>query len=823
VSVEDHTDRTDEPETTRGNVPIALTPLIGRGPALEELRSLLARTRLLTLCGPGGVGKSRLAAALAEGVREEFAGGAWWADLSDIVDVGLVAQGVATAVLPDASVNDPVAAIARALAASSLLVLDNCEQVVNGCGALVVELLARAPALRITATSRQSLGIAGEQVWRVAGLVVDGPEPIGRVPDPDGNAVSLFMARAQAATAQRFAPQAPETEQAVAEICRWLDGMPLAIELAAARVNVLSVSQIAERIKRDSGLLRQTTPTAPERQRTLQDTLEWSHQLLAPAEQRLFARLGVFRGSFSLAAAEMICADEALSEGRILDLLSRLIDQSLVQVVDSAEAPRYRLLATVRHYALGKLEAAGELEATSGRHATFFSGLGHAARGGLGAGDQLRWLARLELAHDNLAEALRWLFAHSPAQAVELASELWPFSYQRGYYREARSWFEQALACGDEIPTPARIDALLKAGEVAFLQCDYPVAIDHLQAALELMGPGGDQRAAGIARQRLGSIAREQGRYAQSRAMHEQSMAIWEALGDREGVASAQDYLGFAAWLSGDFERAESVGRQALETFRQAGRLRDVASALISLGAGAIYRDELEVAAERLSEALSISRRLGFQEGIAWSLHQLAILARRRRRPAHEAAGMLHDALLVHQQLGDRWRIASVLEEIAGSVLVRRDPALAVRMLASAQELRNRIGTPVPTAESPDRDAALARLRRRLSRTAFDEERLQGRLLEVEEAIDLAVRAIETLDQASEGGLVNRTAILTPRELAVLELLARGQTNREIAAELYISPSTAGVHVSNILRKLGAKRRVDAAGLAHTLGLLPTR
>ncbi|MGP0053287.1 MAG: tetratricopeptide repeat protein [Solirubrobacteraceae bacterium] len=802
-----------------GNLPMQLTQLLGRGAALQELRSLLWRTRLLTLCGPGGAGKTRLAAALGEAVKADLIGGAWWADLSSSVDSQLVTQAVAAALLPGEQVNDPLAAIVRQLAAPALLVLDNCEQVAAGCAALVVDLLARSPALRIVVTSRQSLGIPGEQVWRVPGLAVEGLDPAG---GGDEGAVALFMARALEA-AHNFSAGSPGARAAVTEICDCLDGLPLAIELAAARVSVLNVEQIAERLRSGSDLLRQSNLAAPGRHRTLQDTLEWSHQLLADDEQVLFRRLGAFRGRFALRAAEAVCADDLMPAGEVLDLLSRLIDQSLVQVVESPTLPRYRLLGTVRQHALRKLKAAGELEATLQRHAVHYHALGPRARAGLAGPDQISWLEALELDHDELSQALGWLFEHAPAQAGELASALWPFCYQRGYYDEARSWFERTLSCGTELPATSRIDSMLKAGEVSFLQCDYAVAIGHLTDALELIGPDGDRQAAAIAHQRLGSIAREQGRYEEARSLHGQAMAILAALGDNEGVAATQNYLGFVAWLAGDHDVCEDACSRALEEFRRVGNLRDVAATLINLGANALYAGRYELAAERLEEALAISRQLGFQEGVAWSLHELAILGRRRRRPTHDAELMLRDALLVHQQLGDRWRMASVIEELAGTVLVRRDGALAARLMACSQALRSRIAAPVPPAEAPDHQAALARIRRQLNTTGFESAWSEGLRLELDRAVDEAVAAVASLDAGSGGGEGQSTPILTPRELAVLELLSQGLTNREIAAALYISPSTAGVHVSNILRKLQAKRRVDAAGRAHTLGLLATR
>jgi len=824
-----HAQRVDEPEAL-GNLPVQITQLLGRQQALEELATLLWGTRLLTLSGPGGVGKSRLAAALAELVRADFVGGAWWVDLADLtdsVDATRVATKVGAILLPGEQLNDPAAAVARQLAPSSLLVLDNCEQIASGTARLVVDLLARAPALRVIVTSRQSFGIPGEQVWRVPGLAIENGRDASAAGDGDGpapaGAIALFAQRAQeAGGGLELEGGRDGVRAAVTEICELLDGLPLAIELAAARLSVLSVEQIAERLRRDTSLLRQPSRAAPGRHRTLEDTLNWSHQLLSESEQRLFRRLSVFRGPFSLRAVEAVCSDDLLPAEDILDLLSLLIDQSLVQVVESPSLPRYRLLGTLRRYALKKLEAAGELEATVARHADHYHELGARARIGLAGPDQVMWVEGLALDHDNLADALRWLFAHTPARAAELASALWPFYYQRGYYDEARGWFEQALAAAEQLSVPALVDALLKAGEVAFLQCDYQVAGAHLHRALDLLGDEpSEPRAEAIARQRLGSIAREQGRYEEARRLHGQSLAIWTTLGEADGIASSQNYLAFVAWLAGDFEQAEAPGLEALTVFRRAGNLRDVAVTLISLGASALYRGEWELAVERLNEALTISRRLGFQEGMAWSFNELAVLARHRRRTATDPEIMLRDALLVHQQLGDRWRMASVLEEIGGAVFARRDASLAVRLLACASALRERLGTPVPPAEAPDLEAAIARLQRHLTAAGFESAWAEGRGLEVDLAAGLAVAAINELGEGAAAGGPEIAPVLTPRELAVLELLSQGHTNREIAGTLYISPSTAGVHVSNILRKLGAKRRVDAAGRAHALGLLP--
>lgn len=820
--IEQQIDDGDQP--VLGNLPGQLTRLVGRERALEELTALTWGTRLLTLCGPAGAGKTRLAIAVAEAVRADCVGGAWFVDLATTLDNSLVGQVVATALLPGEPTIDPTpAAIARRFSGSTLLVLDNCEQVVEGCAELITALLGHSHQLRIMATSRRSLGVPGEHVWRTVGLdVVDdeaGPDDLDRRPGELRGAVALFYERAREASSL-FDPDRPEVRGAVLEICRRLDGMPLAIQLAAARVPVLGVAQIAERLAQDTSVLRQQGAGVPARHRTLEATLEWSYRLLTVDEQRLFRRLAAFRGTFSLAAAEVICADDGQDSTEVLDALGSLVDRSLVQVVDFPDAPRYELLATVRQYAAHKLDADGVQADIRQRHAGWFHSLARDANRGLAGAERLHWLARIELERDNCNAALHWQLVHAAADAARLASLLWPFWYLRGYYREARLWFEQVLGADAELTPSLRADVLIKAGEVAFLQCDYELAGEHIRRALELTDQLGDRPATATALQRLGSIAREQGHFTDARRLHRDSLAIWRELGDCYGIARSQNYLGFVAWLAGDHAGAAQLCGEALSVFQRDRHDQDAVEALVNLGAAALYGEELELARERLEQALTLSRELGFQEGIAWSQHELAIAGRRSRRPQSDNAGRLQEALLIHQRLGDRWRITSVLEEIAGGLLARDDPTRAVVLLRAAQSLRERLGAPVPPVERSDRDAALARARSRLRPVKFESTWSGGRALAAEDAIDLAVVAIHRLtSDLGPRDDVDLAATLTRRELAVLELLSQGHTNREIAAALYISPSTAGVHVSNILHKLGAKRRVDAVAMAHKLGL----
>jgi predicted ATPase/DNA-binding CsgD family transcriptional regulator len=815
--VTEHQESAGDHSPAAGNLPAQLTSLVGRARELAELSALMAGTRLLTLTGPGGSGKSRLGLAVARAHASEYPGGAWWVNLASLSDPDLVAQHVAGAFdLSPLPAEAAAAALARRVRAQrTLLVLDNCEHVADETAALTVGLLGSCPALQVVASSRQSLGVPGEQLFRVGGLAVNAPGDRSAEP----GAVDLFLERA--AWAAPSFKVTDRTTAAAARVCRWLDGMPLAIELAAARVAVLGVEQIAERLEHDWRLLGQTGRGAPARQQTIHATLEWSHRMLTSAEQALFRRLAVFRGTISLEAVEAVGAADEAERATVVDVLARLVDHSLVQVVERAGETRYRLLETVRQYGLEKLAASGEAEAVQAAQTRYLIALAERAQAGLAGPEQARWIERLDAERDDLRAVLDRELADAPETAGRLAGLLWPFWSRRGAYQEARIRLERAAALADQMSPAVRVGVLTGAGVLAFLQCDYLLAGSRLEDALRLNHELGDRRGVATVLQRLASIAREQGRYGDARRQHERSQAVWEELDDRSGVAASLDYLGFVAWLEGDNARAEDLGTRALATFRSSGEAQETAAALINLGAAAGYAGDTPLARRRLDEALSISRQIGYQEGIAWAQHELAILAR-REHDLPGAAALLRTSLRLHYELGDRWRVASVLEEIAGGVLVRVDPAQAAELLGAAEALRDAMQTPLPPAERPDYERAVETLQGRMAPALLERHWETGRARGLERSIPVATEAIARLTSPDAPPWRHALAdLLTEREQAVLALLREGHTNREIAAELYISPSTAGVHVSNILRKLGVRSRVQAATLAAQLGLPP--
>jgi predicted ATPase/DNA-binding CsgD family transcriptional regulator len=833
-----------------GNLPSALTELVGRKQELADAASRLATTRLLTIVGAGGSGKTRLAQAVATFLEGHYQGGAWWVELGPLEGAGLVGQMVAAATrVPQTGGRHPVAAVADHFGgAPALVVLDNCEHLVDECAEVVGGLLRACAGLTVLATSRQPLDVPGEALLRLDGLdYAAGTTAIGRLPD----AVELLVERATRAD-PTFRLQGHEDD--AYRLCALLDGLPLAIELAAARVNALTLKEIGDRLDRDERLLRHEGRGVPPRQRTLRSALEWSHQLLRPEEKDLVARLAAFRGTFSLLAAEAVGASPLVPREDVIDVLCRLVDKSLVVATSRGGERRYRLLHSVRRYCEQKLAESGDLDAALDAHAHFYGALAHQAVAGLEGPDQLLWLDRLDVEHDNLRAVLGRQLEAGSDQGGLLAGWLWPFWYRRGYYFEARRWLEMAVAKIDGMSAAAQAGVLTGAGFLAFLQCDYDVARPRLERARDLHQQTGDQLGTAEALSRLGSIAREQGRYGEATALHQESLAIYRGVDHPDGVATSLDYLSFTAWLSGDAEPGCRLAGQAVDHWRAGGRRQETAAALVNLGSATLFAGDPAGAAAILQDALNISRQLRYQEGIAWSTHMLALT--RPSEAADQARRELCEALALHQSLGDRWRVASVLEGL-GARLVRQDARLACRLLGAAAGIRRRLGTPLPPAEQSDYEQAIEKLRRAMPPSEREREFERG----ADAAVDELVAEVAQLvgggppsagswpaaapgrpaaaggagggvaagaagdgmgggGMAGGGGPTQRPLPeLTDRELAVLRLLSQGSSNREIARKLFISPSTAGVHVSNILRKLGVSSRVQAAGVAHQAGV----
>jgi predicted ATPase/DNA-binding SARP family transcriptional activator len=713
-------------------LPVRLTPLVGRQRELRDVVDSLSRSRLLTLTGPGGVGKTRLALAAAGAVSACYPGGVCWVELAPVDDPGIVAHVVARQLgVPDSPGQDAVTAIAENVGDRSLLiVLDNCEHLASAAAVLADQLLGTCDALSILATSREVLGVEGERSWPVPPLSL--PEagvPSSAAIVTESDAVRFFEYRAQLVfpSFQIDDSNAPT----VVQICRRLDGLPLAIELAAAQMRMLSIGQLAERLDDIFTVLAGGPRTAPHRQQALRATLDWSHDLLDDEERVVFRRLAVFCGGFTLPAAEQVAAGSGIGREHVLGLLTRLADKSLLRVDLGDSGARYHLLATVREYALERLDEASEEEAAHRAQLRWAVGLVEhvAPRVDGGHGGPLgleRELDCLDAETPNLRLALE--FAHrcgDPEAALRIAGPLGRFAYLRGHYHEIREWMDAAVMAGADAPAALRAKALLGSGRLALLQCDYLPAVRRLEAARRLYRELGDAQGVASTLQVLGSVAREQGRYARAIELHGKSLSIAEAAGDRWAVASAHGYLGFACWLQARFERATEECTVALRMFRELDDAEGVAWSLLSLGTIGRLQGDGEQAATLLQESRSLAERIGFREGMAWSLEQLGLLAADRSDPS--AAALLRTSLEIHHDLRDRWRTCSVLEDLAVIALADGNAEQAARLLAAAEAMRVTIGSVIAPCERRQHEATMTGARAALGEKSFAAAWRQGR------------------------------------------------------------------------------------------------
>jgi len=719
------------PSLVTGRLPVRLTPLVGRQRELQDIVDSLSGSRLLTLTGPGGIGKTRLALSAAGAVSACYPGGVCWVDLAPLDDPGIVAEVIARQLgVPDSPGQDAAAAIADHISDwSMLIVVDNCEHLAYAVADLAGQLLGACPALSILATSREVLGVDGERSWPVPPLSLpDAGAPAAAVALAESDAVRFFEHRAQLVLPSfRLAD---DNAAAVVQVCRRLDGLPLAIELAAAQMRVLTVGQLAERLDDMFTVLVGGARTAPRRHQALRATLDWSHDLLDEDERVVFRRLAVFCGGFVLTAAEQVAAGCGIGPQRVLELLVRLADKSLLRVDRGGSDARYHLLSIVREYALERLAEASEEKTARGALLWWAVGLTEEVApriegGRAGVVGLERELDRLDAEISNLRVALE--FARGSGEvdaALRIAGSLGRFAYLRGHYHEIRQWMDAAVVAGTDAPAVLRAKALLGSGRLALLQCDYLPAVRRVEAALRQYRELGDARGVASALQVLGSVAREQGRYARAMQLHGESLSVAEAAADQWAVASAHGYLGFACWLQAEFERATQECTIALRMFRELGDVEGIAWSLLSLGTVARYQGAREQAAALLQESRSLAERIGFREGIAWSLEQLGLLAADQGDPS--AATLLRNSLQIHHDLRDRWRTCSVLEDLAATALAQGGTQQAARLLAAAEAMRVAIGTVIAPCENAQHAATMTGARAALDDEAFAAAWQQG-------------------------------------------------------------------------------------------------
>ncbi len=706
-------------ELPPGNLPVPLTRFIGREQEMAEVKQLLATTHLLTLTGPGGVGKTRLALQVAAEVSGDYADGVWLVELAALAQPPQAPQAVATALnMCEESQRPLLATLSDCLRDKQLLlVLDNCEHLIQACAELADRLLRVAPRLRILATSRESLHITGERVYQALPLRVPDIAAANRMTLAEltqYESVRLFMDRA--ASVQSNLTITSAAASAVAQICYHLDGIPLAIELAAARVNVLPIEQIAMRLDERFRLLTGGSRTALPRQQTLLALIDWSYDWLSPAEQALFNRLSVFRGGCALEAMETVCACKQVQHAEIVQVLTQLAEKSLIRMDERSGEPRYLMLETVRQYGQDKLKALGEAENMHRLHSEYFLRLAKEAEAQLSGAAQQAWLARLELEHDNLRMALEWSLNHEPGIGLQLAGALGPFWDVRGYFTEGLETLECALSgAGDEqklwqakalhwagklaarqgdyeraqeLETRSlelhrelghqagiahSLDGL---GQLAWFQSDYATAWRHYWASLSVQRELADPRGIATALNSLGQLARAQDDYAAARRLYQESLSISQEIADPRGMAFSLNGLGVIAWAKGDDATAQRLLEEALSLQRQVGDRPGLAHSLNNLGKVAWARGDYDTAQCLYEESLVIERELGDKPGSAYSLHYLGSLAR-VQGDYTVARALDEESLAIRRGIGNPWGIAESLISLGKTALAQGDYAVA--------------------------------------------------------------------------------------------------------------------------------------------------
>jgi predicted ATPase/DNA-binding winged helix-turn-helix (wHTH) protein len=691
-------------EVATNNIPLPLTSFIGRVREMAEIRQLLAGTRLLTLTGTGGSGKTRLAIEMARDLVGEFDDDVWWVELAALSDPASVTQAV-TSILgvrenPGRALLDTLTAHLRSK--QLLLVLDNCEHLIAACAAVADALLHSCPQLKILATSREPLAVPGETTWTVPPLSL--PDP-SHLPPLDEllvyEAVHLFVDRAAAALPDFAAT--PESAPALSLLCQRLDGLPLAIELAASRVKVLGLEQIAARLDHCFQLLTAGSRTVLPRHQTLRATIDWSYELLPEDERTLLARLSVFAGWFTLEAAEKVCAGGSIAEDKVLDLLSHLIDKSLVVVTqrEGNGQTRYRLLETVRQYGQERLSAIGETTVVRLRHVSFYLNLAEEVEPKINTAERSQWVGRLEREHDNLRAALRYMLElQSTESALRMVGALFWFWFHGGFWTEGRGWIAAALSRPvAQGPTKLRAKALYGQGVLGWTMGDHAAA----------------------------------------RAQLEESAEVWRAVGDEHGLAHTIHFLGVELLSHGELARARALNEESLGIFRALQNDRwGLAVACASLGIVAMAQRDDAAAQPLLEESISICRELKDGWALALPLRNLGIMAL-RQGDYDRAAALLRESLIVLRPLKERWFLSRSIESLAQVLALRGDYEQAARLFGAGEALREALGATVLPFYRVDYERGIATLRAGLNEASLAAAWDAGRAMSIEETIAYAL------------------------------------------------------------------------------------
>ena len=732
--------RADTRGTLSTDLPSQLTPFIGREREVEEVRRRLLHphVHLLTLTGPGGVGKTRLGLEVAERVLDQFADGVCFVALAPINDPTLVPSAIAQELQIKQGAGQSVdEALEQYLRERKvLLVLDNFERL-QEAGPPLARLLAACPRLKVLVTSRVVLHLQGEHNYEVPPLTLPkaehrlSPEQLGRY-----EGIRLFMQRAQAANS-RFTITT-ENAPAVIELCQRLDGLPLAIELAAARVRLLSPEAMLARLSNRLGLLTGGAWDLPDRQRTLRATLDWSYNLLNVAERSLFARLAVFVGGWTLEAAHAV--GDVGNEAEVLQHMSALVDKSLAQQQANIQhEPRFTMLETVREYAAERLEESGELKRLRRRHASYFLKLAEeeerASQGPL----QRAWLDRLETEHDNLRAALAWSLSPQgdTEMGLQLTGALSHFWYIREHHTEARMWLQKALERGSDA-TAARAKVLVGAGRLAWFQGELARANTLLEESLALYQELGDEAGAAFALLVLGRTAVSQGNRRRGEALVEDSLALFRQQGNRWGIARSLIVLGDGALFEGDVDRAAAKFQKSLEISQDLEDAEGIALSLLYLGRAAYILGDHARSYTLLEESLVVFKDSGDSRGVAEALLELGRVARAQGDSAR-ALALCRESLVLSRKLANNSHIAFCLTTLAGVIQAAGDVAQAARLFGAAETLLGSLDAVLDPGGSLSYPSDLGAARTELGEPAFEKARDEGRAMTVEQAVAYAL------------------------------------------------------------------------------------
>jgi predicted ATPase/DNA-binding CsgD family transcriptional regulator len=801
------------------NLPEDLTTLIGRALDQADVSALLGTHRVVSLVGVGGVGKTRLALALARDKLVDFPDGIWLVELGSITASGLVSGAVAAsvgvAIRPRQPVIDTLIAALRS--SRVLLVLDNCEHLVQACAELVDRVVRACPRVHVLTTSREPLGVPGEIAWQVAPLAT--PEhaetPVEHLAEIES--VRLFVERAQAALPSFALTQA--NAAAVAQVCRRLDGLPLALELAAAGVKVPSPQQLAARLDDRFKLLVHGSRTAPLRHQTLESAVAWSYDLLAPDDRHLFDRLSVFGGGFALDAVEAVCGLESQS---VVSGLAHLIHQSLVTAnSDDAGDRRYSLLETLRAYGRARLRERGEATLLRQRLTAWVLARAEEAGAALRGPGQAHWLPWAEREHANVRSALDWAVTSGDADtALRLVGALWWSWLLHDRWTEGHEWLERALSMpGADLRTLVRGRALQGAATTAGLRGQHALAQTLIDECFSLARGLGDDELllAGHSAQAL--LLQQQGE-TEAAQQHVQAMLeLARRLGRPWYEARAAEFVASRALRSGDLTAAAAQLSQALNLARLAGDAWNVAMLLGQLGDVERMRGTHPRAAPLYQESIRLFQSLGLREDPS-RVHNLGFVALAEHQTGR-AATLFLDALRVFRRVGDPRGVADCLIGLGCVRAAERRPAEAARLFGAGDAALEAVGSKVWPSNRADYQHWERIARVAMGTHAWAEAWTSGRAIGVETIVDeaLSERAADVVPAATR--LLSHADELTPREREAAQLAARGLSNRRIGETLVIAEKTAANHLQNALDKLDVHSRSELAARAVELGLLP--